>query len=687
MRGSALTSVAVLLFGLCPAAAQETDGRIFDNVVRVLEERYFDEQFRTQRLPALVERYRERANKAESLREQREVTHALLSHLPATHLGLISRVSYERLIGELKNELRATFGFELIEYDGKHYAHNVLEGGPAQEAGLHRGDRILTIDDELVDESKRLDWRSDDACLPDPAVRALLCKNGDAVHLEIARGWSEFLEIEIEARPYSMYEAAKNSARIIEHEGKRIGYVHFWMIHIRGVGSLLKDKLEGDFADCDALVLDLRGRGGSGGAVQFLIRVLDGSESTWRKPVVAIIDRHSRSAKEVIAHELRTRNIARLVGQTTAGAVIPASFEDVGPETVLMFPSFRLGRYTDELEGVGVRPDVVVEDARPGSGEGDPLLVAGVREAARLASEVETGRDARDERPSASTGKDKARKSTSNEELPSAREILGKMVKALGGEKAIRKHTTRTMTGKLDVGGMMQGTLEIRAAKPNFFTMTMTLEGMGEIRTGYDGRTAWRVDPMHGAGILEGEELASMLRQADFYSSLHYERNSRSIEVTGRAEFEGQDCYELKIADKSGEVRSLFIDSQSFLVAGTRSVRDFPMIGKAQITITQSEYKEFDGVKIPTRSKQRIADVQEITTTIESVSFEPIPRSLFDVPEKLITPARPTDDSGDEPKKKVVGGVTVLSKSLEPLRIHFNANKNKHRFIAILSPT
>ena len=131
----------------------------------------------------------------------------------------------------------------------------------------------------------------------------------------------------------------------------------------------------------------------------------------------------------------------------------------------------------------------------------------------------------------------------------------------------------------------------------------------------------------------------------------------------------------------------MFIDSQSFLPVGTRSVRDFHMIGKSQITTTQSEYKEFDGVKIPTRSKQRIADVQEITTTIESVSFDPIPRSAFDVPEKLMTPARPTDDSGDKPKKKVVGAVTILSDSLEPLRRHFNAHKDKHRFIAILSPT
>ena len=31
--------------------------------------------------------------------------------------------------------------------------------------------------------------------------------------------------------------------------------------------------------------------------------------------------------------------------------------------------------------------------------------------------------------------------------------------------------------------------------------------------------------------------------------------------------------------------------------------------------------------------------------------------------------------------------VVSLAESLEPLRKHFNANKDKHRFVALLSPT
>ncbi len=50
------------------------------------------------------------------------------------------------------------------------------------------------------------------------------------------------------------------------------------------------------------------------------------------------------------------------------------------------------------------------------------------------------------------------------------------------------------------------------------------------------------------------------------------------------------------------------------------------------------------------------------------------------------------DDGNDESSSKdaeggKLGDVTLLTGSLKPLRDHFNANKHKHRFVALLSPT
>lgn len=52
-----------------------------------------------------------------------------------------------------------------------------------------------------------------------------------------------------------------------------------------------------------------------------------------------------------------------------------------------------------------------------------------------------------------------------------------------------------------------------------------------------------------------------------------------------------------------------------------------------------------------------------------------------------IIPTMSLDENGVDAKSGVAAEITVLSGSIDPLRQHFNAHKDKHRFIAILSPT
>ena len=255
----------LLLFGIQCLNAQEQKASLFDNVVQKLETKFVDKTFREEKLPRIVERYRAKADVATTLNDQRQVVNDLLSNIPATHMGLLSETTFDRLIGELSGKKQPTFGFELINYDGKYFAHNVLEGGPAENAGLRRGDRIMLIDDKLMTEHERLDWRSDDSYLDDPPVHYLLCEgDGDSIDLRIERKWGEFLDMKVTAKPYSAFEAARASAMVIEDGDYKFAHIHFWMIHITGIFKLLQEKLDGDFADCDALILDLRGRGGNG---------------------------------------------------------------------------------------------------------------------------------------------------------------------------------------------------------------------------------------------------------------------------------------------------------------------------------------------------------------------------------------------------------------------------------------
>lgn len=164
---------------LMPVGAAETeDQTLFENVVKALSERYYDESFRRNMLPELVNLYRERAARATNFEQHREVVQEFLANIPASHLGLVSAASRKLMMNELAGRSAPSFGFELIEYDGKQYAFNVLEEGPAARAGLRRGDRIVTVDGLLVDDSPRLGWRTDDAFLPDPPVRSSTRRTG-----------------------------------------------------------------------------------------------------------------------------------------------------------------------------------------------------------------------------------------------------------------------------------------------------------------------------------------------------------------------------------------------------------------------------------------------------------------------------------------------------------------------------
>ena len=367
---------------------RETSGTLFENVVAMLRSRYVDQEFRTKTLPTLADRYRSRAVAARSLREEREVVHQLLTHIPASHLGLLSRYSHRAIMANLLGVPTPTFGFQAIGAGDSLYAAMILEGGPAAQSGLLTGDRLVSIDGVPAAQSKRLDWRTDDAYIGDerdPSVQHVIAEAGDRIELRVERRPGEFVNVSIGAEEYSPVDAASASVRVIRSGGQRVGYLHFWFVHISGVPELITESLNSRLREIDALVIDLRGRGGSATEVPRIVGVLRDYKDRTGRPVVALVDRQSRSGKDILAHEFKAIGI-RLVGEPSAGAVIPASFGDVGFDSVLMFPTMKLPKYTDLLEFKPVQPDV--EAVRPAlfAAGRDAIMDAGVAEAVRLAA-------------------------------------------------------------------------------------------------------------------------------------------------------------------------------------------------------------------------------------------------------------------------------------------------------------
>jgi carboxyl-terminal processing protease len=369
---------AALFVALLALSVRADQGALFERVAEVLQRRYYDPEFRRDRLPKLIEDFRGRAHDAKTPGEERAVIFELLSKCPTSHLTLLSEYGGRYAQNELAGRDTPTLGFQLARLAGATFhVQRVLHGGPAQEAGLLRGDRVIAIDGIPTGRSPRLDWRSDDAHLPDTPKH--LVRAEGPVRLRIERRPGETLDMKIAASPWSALRADRASMRIIERGGLRLGYLHLSYMYDRAASGLLVEAMQGPLRGCDGLVLDLRGRGGSPRAVTRVTQALCGEDPAYAGPLVVLLDRDTRSAKEALAWELRERGRATLVGEKTAGAVRPGRFVAIGEGAVLFLPVATRYAYTRALELKGVEPDIKAEAPLPYAAGADPILEAGLR--------------------------------------------------------------------------------------------------------------------------------------------------------------------------------------------------------------------------------------------------------------------------------------------------------------------
>lgn len=613
-----------------PASTVPAQPAIFDNVASLLQDRFYDRKFRAERLPALVNELRPPPGAPSDLKSQRLAAEKLLARVPASHLGLLSEESFRYLVAELAGQARPTVGFQLLRIKDDYFTAFVLEGGPAAVAGVLPWERVLSIDGVAPEKSSRLDWSQKDAHLPidrDPPIHSILSGEDEEIDLVLERTPGESRALRLKTRPYSALLGTQASARLINVGDHVAGYVHFWFIHSTGVPELLRELLTGRFANADGLVLDLRGRGGNGVVVPDILQIL----AEWGRPIVALTDRQSRSAKDALAYEFRQRRLARLVGEPTAGAVIPASFAAVGEKTMLMFPSFTLGEYTEKLElKGGVKPDVFVERAGPYSGGNDPILDRGQQELADLIK-------ARPKTPVPSLATDSGDVAASAAarprpvgELPSLPDLIQKMTGALGGEKQIRAHTHRTLSGTGEMVGLpMKGAYLQKASAPNRSLVVMHLGDL-VVRQGFDGEVAWSDTPMTGKQVVIGAAADMIRQQAQFYGPLDLVSGSKEITIVGFAPFDGKQCVELKLVGHGGTTSFLYVEAETWRVAGTKTNVETPL-GPVETRSYSRNYRDLGGFITPTEIYIE-SSVQRQRITIDKVSFEEIPPSEYAPP-------------------------------------------------------
>lgn len=261
---------------------------------------------------------------------------------------------------------------------------------------------------------------------------------------------------------------------------------------------------------------------------------------------------------------------------------------------------------------------------------------------------------------------------TSKAQTPklTAEQVVEKNVAAVGGVQAWRAVHAMTWTGKLDAGpgdslarskrvsqsrvaptaasalatpdtsGETQVQLPFvqNFARPNKSRMEIVFNGKTAVQV-FDGTNGWKYRPYLNRSDVEPFTADEAKNEADQWALdgplVDAAAKGIKVEMDGTDKIEGRDAYRLKVTQKSGTVRYVWVDAQSFLEV-RREDSPRRMDGKMHKVYTAlKDYRKEQGVMVPhlmENSTEGYRDIHKIV--IESVVINPkLDDAMFKKPQ------------------------------------------------------
>ncbi|MCC7531981.1 MAG: hypothetical protein IT342_25990 [Candidatus Melainabacteria bacterium] len=327
--------------------------------------------------PKALEKQRARILSAKNLIELSESANAAIDELKSSHCRFLTtnddtyyflyslfpgskgRNHDDKGISVFPGFVTGSVGFEP---DRVRY---VLDDSPADRSHIMVGDKIISVNGrKYIGQSNFFNLE------------------GRTVNIELMRK-SEKRTVPIKLVKKPMYDwythAVSKSASKFDKGGFKLGYVHLWCGGGKAQETMQNALENPPIKDCDGLILDLRDGYGacSPDALDpffrqpvaypdFEITTREGEKNTstvvFNKPMVAIINGGSRSGKEQLAYSLKKTKRALVIGDRTAGYFLAGSIQPINDKCFLYLAVFDCSLSGVRLEGVGVEPDLSVQN-------------------------------------------------------------------------------------------------------------------------------------------------------------------------------------------------------------------------------------------------------------------------------------------------------------------------------------
>jgi CubicO group peptidase (beta-lactamase class C family) len=206
-----------------------------------------------------------------------------------------------------------------------------------------------------------------------------------------------------------------------------------------------------------------------------------------------------------------------------------------------------------------------------------------------------------------------------------ADELMAKAIEAAGGEANWRKIASRVTESDFDmIHQGVKGFSTTYAKIPNKTATENTMTTLGKtIAKGwefFDGTQGEEIYTFAPVEKYSGKKLEDIRLGADFYALLNWKKNYKTVEIKGTEKVGDEDCYVVEFTPEKGTKVTELYSTTSFLLLKRRGVVPSSTRGQnLPYTITFSDYREVDGIKLSFKMISSNPGMGDTVVTVKSV--------------------------------------------------------------------
>ncbi|MEX0962753.1 MAG: S41 family peptidase [Pseudohongiellaceae bacterium] len=267
-------------------------------------------------------------------------------------------------------------GIQVLAADAGFIVTAALEGYPAHQSGIMRGDKIISVNGEPYHPVYSFNSNRSES------GRFLPLKREHQLEFERQGTLASVNIVPVFENLYDSYRSATvTSAQAFPLGNKLIGYIRFWGLSRSTSDLFTLKQVMGSFTDSDGMIVDLRNSYGYLSSFHLDLFIRDGrgkfessdpsnrhtalgrslplnSTRPFTKPIVVLVNSETRAGAELFAYGLSKLGRITTLGQNSAGEIGSYLFDDTNSgESVLRYvPAEKMLIDGKLFESTGVIP-------------------------------------------------------------------------------------------------------------------------------------------------------------------------------------------------------------------------------------------------------------------------------------------------------------------------------------------